>query len=129
MAFVDARLKNRYIFKYQIVFSEKIDKQDEDGQMLDEIDWYRNLKINQSLTESDIGIIDIKCSLEHQIQSQEIKESGWSIGPIDSKTIYFYKTAELDGLSKTKFPLSSSDVLNIENDVCSFVNSSSFSSL
>ena len=32
----------------------------------------------QSSTESGINKIDVKSQLEHQIQNQELKKSGWS---------------------------------------------------
>ena len=45
-----ARLKNQYKFKYQTVFSARFDKQDEDGQVLDETEFFINLKINHNCT-------------------------------------------------------------------------------
>ena len=36
-----------------------------------------NLYFNHNLTESDIYDIDVKYQLEHQIQVQETKDSGW----------------------------------------------------
>ena len=38
MANIYARLKNQNKFRYQIVFSARIDRQDEDDQVLDEIE-------------------------------------------------------------------------------------------
>ena len=35
------------------------------------------LKINHNLTETHLDKIDIKSPLEHQIQQQEMKDSGW----------------------------------------------------
>ena len=46
MATTYARLRNQYKFNYQTVFSARYDGQDEDGQMLDEIAFYRTLKTN-----------------------------------------------------------------------------------
>ena len=76
MATVYARFLNQYIFSYQTVFSARLDKQDEDGQMLDEIEFYINIKITQFLTEYDIGNIDMISPLENQFQMQEIKDCG-----------------------------------------------------
>ena len=41
--------------------------------MLVEIELYINLNINQNLTESDIGNIDIKSTIENQTQKPEMK--------------------------------------------------------
>ena len=46
-----------------------------------------NLKINNNLTESDIDNIDVKSQLEHQIQIQEMKGSGWIFDKINSMKI------------------------------------------
>ena len=48
-----------------------------------------NLNINHNLTESDINNIDVRSQLEHQIQVQETKESGWIFGKINSTKISF----------------------------------------
>ena len=40
LAVIYARLINQYKFKYQTVFSARFDKQDEDGQLLDEIELF-----------------------------------------------------------------------------------------
>ena len=74
------------------------------------------MNINHNLTETDIDNIDIKSPLEHQIQIQELKDCGWRFDKINSMTIYFYKTGEMNGRSYVKIPLRSSAVLNIEND-------------
>ena len=64
MATIYSRLKNQYKPNYQTVFSARFDKQDEDGQMLDEIDLYINLNFNQILTTgSDINFFDMKTSI------------------------------------------------------------------
>ena len=114
-ASIYARSINQNKFKYQTVFSAKIDEQDENDHMIDEIE-YINLKNNQNLTGSDNNIIDIKSPLEQQIQKQEMKESGWRFDKINSMTIYFYKTAEMNGSSYMKIPLRTSAILKIEND-------------
>ena len=115
-SFIYARLINQRKFKYQTVFSARIDKQDEDNQVLDETELFIYLNTNHNLTESDLDKIDIKPPLEHQIQQQEMKDSGWRFDKINSMTIYFYKTGEINGSNYVKIPLRSNAVLNIENN-------------
>ena len=81
MATFYARLLNRYEIKYQTVFLARFKKQDEVNQVLDEIEIFKNLKINQNTTESDIENIDNRYSLENQIQKQE-KNSDWRLDKI-----------------------------------------------
>ena len=100
-----ARLIDQYNFTYQTFFSARFDKHDEDIKVLDETEL--NLKINQNLTEKDIDNIDIKSPLEHQIQIQEMKESGWKFEKIISMTVYFYITGEMNGRPHVKNPLRS----------------------
>ena len=71
-----ARLLNQHKFKYQTVFSARFDKQDENNQVLDESELLINLNINHILTGNDLDNIDVRSPLEHQIQQQEIKDSG-----------------------------------------------------
>ena len=92
-----ARLINQYKFRYQTVFSARFDKQNEDGQLLDETELFINLNINHNLTQTDINNIDVKSPLENQIQLQEKKDSGWRFDKIISMTIYFFKTNEMYG--------------------------------
>ena len=99
MSIIYARLINQYKFRYQTVFSARFDKQDEDGQLLDETELFINLNINQNLTQSDIDNINITFPLERQIQQQEMKDSGWRFDKINSMTIYFYKTNDLNGIN------------------------------
>ena len=84
-----ARLINRYKFKYQTVFSTRCDKQHEDNQVLGKTETFINLNKNHNLTETYIGIIDIKPPLENQIQ-QELKDSGWRFDKPNSM-IYFFQ--------------------------------------
>ena len=74
------------------------------------------MNINHNLTESDLDKIDIRSPLEHQIQQQEMKDSGWRFDKINSMMINFYKTGEMIGKSYVKIPLRSNAVLNVEND-------------
>ena len=110
-----ARLKNQYKFRYQTVFSARFDKQDENNQVLDETELFINLNINQNLTQSDLDKIDIRSPLEHQIKQQEMKDSCWRFHKINSMTVFFYKTVELNGSKYVKIPLRSNAILNIEN--------------
>ena len=87
MAIIYARLIYQYNFKYQVVFSAKFDKQNEDDRVLDETELFINFSINHNLTESDIDNIDIKSPLENQIQQQEMKDSGWRFAKINFMTI------------------------------------------
>ena len=76
LSVIYARLKNQYKFRYQIVFSARFDKQNEDNQVLDETELSINSNIKHNLKESDLDKIDFKSPLEHQIQQQEMKVSG-----------------------------------------------------
>ena len=116
LAIIYARLINQYKFRYQKVFSARFDKQDENNQLLDETELFINLNINHNLTQTDIDKIDVKSPLEHQIQQQEMKDSGWRFDKINSMTIYFYKTNELNDSKYVKTPLRSNAILNIENN-------------
>ena len=76
LSVIYARLMNQYEFKYRTVFSARFEKQDEDNQVLDETELFINLNVNHNLTQSDPDKTDIKSPLEHQIQQQEMKDSG-----------------------------------------------------
>ena len=97
LSVIYARLINQYKYKFQTVFSARFDKQDEDNQLLDETEIFSYLNSNHNLTESDLDKIDIRSPLEHQIEQQEMKDSGWRFGNINSMTVYFYKTGEMNG--------------------------------
>ena len=116
MATIYARLINRYKFINQAVFSTRFDKQDEDNQLLDETELYIHLKIKNKFKETDINNFNIKSPIEHQIQRQEVKDSGWRFEKIISMIIYFYKTTEMNGSNYVKIPFTSSAILNIEDD-------------
>ena len=83
MATIYARLINQYKFKHHILFSASFYKINEEDQRSDEIELSINLKINNNLTETDINNIDVKSQLEHQIQVQETKETGWIFDKIN----------------------------------------------
>ena len=116
LSIIYARLINQYKYKYQTVFSARFDKQNEDGELLDETELFINLNINHNLTESDIINIDIKSTLEHQIQQQEMKDSGWRFDKNISMTIYFYKTGELNASNYVELPLRTNAILNNETN-------------
>ena len=107
LSVIFARLINQYKFKYHILFSASFYKINEEDQRSDEIELFINLNINNNLTEADINKIDVQSQLEHQIQMQETKESGWIFDKINSMRIRFYKTEELNGSSYVKIPLRS----------------------
>ena len=115
LSVIYARLINQYKFKNQTVVSARFDKQEEDNQVLVETELFINLKINQNLTEGDLDNIDIKSPLEHQIQQQEKKNSGWRFDKNISVKIYFYRTGELNGSNYVNVSLRSNAILNIEN--------------
>ena len=115
MAIIYARLINQYKFRYQTVFSARFDKQDEDGQLLDETELFINFNINQNLTQSDTDNIDIVSPLGHQKQQLVMRDSGWRFDKVNSMTIYFYKTSEMNGSNYIKIPFRSNAILNVEN--------------
>ena len=90
MATTYARLINQYKFKYNIIFSASFFTINEEDQMNDEIEIFINLNINNNLTKSDIDDIEVKSQIEHQIQIQETKESGWILDKIDSMKTSFH---------------------------------------
>ena len=117
LSFIYARLINQYIFKNHTLFSASFYKINEEDQRYNQIELYMNLKINNNLTKSDIDNIDVRSQLEHQIQMQELKDSGWIFDKINSMKISYYKTTELNGTSYVKIPLRASAILNIQNIV------------
>ena len=107
-------MKKQYKFKNQILFSASFSKINQEDQRIDEIELCIKLNINHNLTESDVDNIDVKSQLEHQIQIQETKESGWMFDKINSMKIRLQKTGEVNGSSYIKIPLRSNALLNIE---------------
>ena len=99
MAAIYALSKIHVKLKCQTVFSAIFDKQDKDNQVLNEIELFIKLNSNQNITESDINFNKIKSSLEHQIEKQRMKYSGWRFDKINSMTICFYKITERKGTS------------------------------
>ena len=116
LSVIYARLINQFKFNYHTLFSAIFYKINEEDQRNNEIELYMNLKINHNLTESETDNINVRSQLEHQIQIQETKESGWIFDKINSMKISFYKTEELNGNSYVKIPLRSTAMLNIQNN-------------
>ena len=115
LSVIYAKLLNQKKFKYHTLFSASIHKINEDDQRNNETELFINLNINHKITESDFDIIYARPPLEHQIQIQETKESGWIFDKIISMKISFYKTGELNGSSFVKIPLKSSPLINTKN--------------
>ena len=116
LSVIYARLKNQNIFKHQTVLSAIFEEQDEDNPVLDETELFINLNINHHLAESDLDNIDVRSPLDQQIQQKETKHSGWRFDTINSLTVYFYKTGEMNGRSYVKNPLRSNAILNFEKN-------------
>ena len=116
LSVIYARLIIQYKFKYQTVFSAKFDEHDENNHVLDATELFITLSNSHNLKETDIDNIDIKSPLEHQIQIQEMKDSGWRFDKHNSMKIYFYEINEISGSSDVKSSLRSSTILNIESD-------------
>ena len=122
MPIIYVRFLNQSIFKYQTVFSARVDRQDEDNEVVDETESFIILNINHNLTQTDIDNIDVTSPIEHQIQQEEMKDSGWRFDKINSMTINFYKTGELSSSNYVKISLRSNAILNIENnDIYCFI--------
>ena len=116
LSVIYARLRNQYKIKYHTLFSASFYKINEEDQRDNHIELCINLKINNNLTESDIADIDIRSQLEHQIQMQELKDSGWIFDKINSMKISFYKTTKMNGTSYVKIPLRTNAILNVQKN-------------
>ena len=97
------------------MFSASFQKINQEDQRSDETELFWSLNPNHRLTEIDIDNVDIKSQLEHQIEIQEIKESGSIFDKTNSKN-FFHKTGELNGSSYVKIPSRSKALLNVENN-------------
>ena len=116
MATIYDRILNQYNFKYHILFSASFYKIKEEDQRNDETELFFNLNINHIITETHINTVDVKSQLEHQIQIQETKKSGWIFDKFISMKIRYYKTGELNESSYVKIPLRSNALINIKID-------------
>ena len=45
-----------------------------------------------------------------------MNDCGWRFDKINSMSLYFYKTVEMNGSNYVKIPLRSNGILNIENN-------------
>ena len=116
LSVIYARLINQFKFKYHTLFSASFYKINEYDFRDNKIEIYINLNINHNITESDIDNIDFTSQLEHQIEIQKTRESGWIFDKINSMKLSFYKTTELNGTSYVKIPLRTNAILNIQNN-------------
>ena len=87
----------------------------EEDQITDEVELFIKLNINNNLTETYFDNIDVKSQLEHQIQIQETKKSGWIFDKTNSMKIRLYKTGELNYSNYIKI-LRSNALINIKNN-------------
>ena len=62
------RLINQYKSKNQTVIPPRLEKQDKDGQMLDEIESFINSGVNQNLTQYDIHNFNVRFQLKQQLE-------------------------------------------------------------
>ena len=95
MSLIYARLINQCKFRYQILFSARIDKQDEDDQVLDENEIYVLLNVNQNSTQTDNDRIVAGSHSEQQIQNQGSKDSSRRFDENNSITYCSHGTTEL----------------------------------
>ena len=116
MAHIYAKFINQYKFKYQLSFMLLFYKFEEDGDIRKEAEMTVTLNMTNNLTQSEIDNVDIQWDLEARKQNLEMRESGWNFQRVNSMTISFYNTGNMDGSSYIKLPLRSSAILNIKND-------------
>ena len=115
MAHIYARFINHYKFKYQLSFMLLFNKFEEDGDIRRETEMTITLSMVNNLTQSEIDNVNIQWEVEARKQNLEMKESGWHFQRVNSMTISFYNTGNMDGSSYVKIPLRSSAILNIKN--------------
>ena len=116
MSHIYAKFINQYKFKYQLSFMVLFDKFEEDGDIRKEAEMSINLNMTNKLTQSEIDNVNVQWDLESRKQNLEMKESGWVFQRVNSMTISYYNTGNMDGSSYVKVPLRSSAILNIKND-------------
>ena len=110
-----ARFINQYKFKYQLSFMLLFNKF-EDGDIRRETEMTITLSMVNNLTQSEIDNANIQWEVEARKQNLEMKESGRNFQKINSMTISFYNTGNVDGSSYINVPLRSSAILNIKNN-------------
>ena len=116
VAHIYAKYINQYKFKYQLTFMLLFNKFEENGDIKKEVEITVTLFLTNNLTQSEIGNVNIQWDLEARKQNLEMRESGWNFQRVNSMTISFYSTGNMDGSSYVKIPLRSSAILNIKND-------------
>ena len=116
MAHIYSQFINQYKFKYQLSFMLLFYKFGEDGDIGKEAEMTITLNMANNLTQTEIDNIDIQWDLEARKQNLEMRESGWNFQRVNSMTISFYNTGNMDGSSYVKIPLRSSAIVNIKND-------------
>ena len=116
MAHIYSQFVNQYKFKYQLSFMLLFCKFEEDGDIIKEAEMTVTLKMTNNLTQSEIDNVNIQWDLETRKQNLEMQESGWVFQRVNSMTISFYNTGNMDGSSYVKIPLKSSAIVNIKND-------------
>ena len=104
MAKIYGGLIDQFKLKHQFAFSAIFDKQTQ------ELEQFISLKVLQSSTWSDIEKYDIERETSAKIENNEMKDKGWRFCKIVSMTIYFYKTAELNGSNYVEKTLRSSAI-------------------
>ena len=115
MSHIYAKYINQYKFKYQLSFMLLFYKFEEDGDIRKEAEMSINLNMTNNLTQSEIDNANIQWDLEARKQNLEMRESGWVFQRVNSMTISYYNTGNMDGSSYIKVPLRSSVILNIKN--------------
>ena len=116
MSHIYAKFIKQYKFKYQLSFMLLFYKFEEDGDIRREAEMSINSSMITNLTQSEIDNVNIQWDLEARKQNLEMRESGWVFQRVNSMTISFYNTGNMDGSSYIKIPLRSSAILNIKND-------------
>ena len=91
-------------------------KFEEDGAIRKEAEMVVNINMVNNLTQSEIDNTNIHWEVEARKQNLEIRESGWHFQRINSMTISFYNTGNMDGSSYVKITLRSSAILKIKNN-------------
>ena len=115
MSHIYAKFITQYKFKYQLSFMLLFYKFEEDGDNRKEAEMAITLNMTNNLTQSEIENVNIQWNVEARKQNLEMKESGWIFQRVNSMTISFYNTGNMDGSSYVKKPLRSSAIVNIKN--------------
>ena len=116
LSHIYAKFINQYKFKNQLSFMLLFCKFEEDGDIRKEAEMTIHLNMTNNLTQSEIDNVDIQWDLEARKQNLEMRECGWIFQRVNSMTISFYNTGNMDGSSYVKILLRSSAILNIKSD-------------